>query len=110
MRRDVFQAIADPTRRAILHSIAQQSLNVNSVSANFDVSRPAIYKHIKILTECGLVVMNQQGRERYCEARFKNLREVFDWVEQYKVFWEARLDKLGGVLNELQNKKKKKRK
>ena len=68
MRRDVFQAIADPTRREILNRLAHQSLNVNTVSEHFPVSRTAIYKHIKILTEAGLIVMTQQGRERYCEA------------------------------------------
>ena len=105
MRRDVFQAIADPTRRAILHSIAQQSLNVNSVSANFDVSRPAIYKHLKILTECGLVIIRQQGRERFCEARLERLSEVSEWVEQYRKLWTARLDSLDDYLKELQSKK-----
>ena len=105
MRRDVFQAIADPTRRAILNSIAQQSLNVNSVSANFDVSRPAIYKHIKILTECGLVIIRQQGRERFCEARLERLSEVSDWVEQYRKLWMARLDSLDDYIKVLQSKK-----
>jgi DNA-binding transcriptional ArsR family regulator len=66
MRRDVFQAIADPTRRKIINMISQQSLNLNSVAENFHVSRPAISKHIKILTECGLIEIKQQGRERYC--------------------------------------------
>jgi DNA-binding transcriptional ArsR family regulator len=105
MRRDVFQAIADPTRRAILSSIARQSLNINSVSANFDVSRPAIYKHIKILTECGLVIIRQQGRERFCEARPERLDEVSEWVEEYRKLWTARLDSLDNYLNELQSKK-----
>ena len=105
MRRDVFQAIADPTRRAILSSITKQSLNINSVSANFDVSRPAIYKHIKILIECGLVIIKQQGRERFCEARPERLNEVSDWVEQYRKLWTARLDSLDDYLKELQSKK-----
>ncbi|MEO7983465.1 MAG: metalloregulator ArsR/SmtB family transcription factor, partial [Bacteroidota bacterium] len=68
MRRDVFQAIADPTRRQIINMISMQSLNLNAVAENFDISRPAISKHIKILTECGLIVIKQKGRERYCEA------------------------------------------
>ena len=106
-RRDVFQAIADPTRREIIKLIARQSLNLNAIADHFDSSRPTISEHVKLLAECGLLVIEKKGRERYCEARFRNLREVFDWVEQYKVFWEARLDKLGGVLNNLQNKKKK---
>ncbi len=107
MRRDVFQAIADPTRRAIINMISHESLNVNSVTANFEVSRTAIYKHIKILTECGLVVIKQQGRERFCEARLDKLNEVSDWVEQYRKIWTARLDSLETYLDELQTKKKK---
>lgn len=108
MRRDVFQAIADPTRRAIINMLAQKSLNLNSVAEKFDVSRPAISKHIKILTECGLVVINQQGRERYCEAKLGKLNEVSDWVDQYRKFWTAKLDALENYLNELQSKEKNK--
>lgn len=107
MKRDVFQAIADPTRREILNMIAHQSLNVNTVSGNFDVSRAAIYKHVKILTECGLVVVKQQGRERFCEARLEKLSQVSDWVEQYRKIWESRLDSLEDYLATLQSKKKK---
>jgi DNA-binding transcriptional ArsR family regulator len=106
MRRDVFQAIADPTRREILNMIAYQALNVNAVSRNFDVSRAAIYKHVKILTECGLVVITQQGRERFCEARLEKLNEVSQWVDQYRKIWTARLDSLENYLGELQAKKK----
>lgn len=108
MRRDVFQAIADPTRREILSIVANKSLNLNSVAENFNVSRPAISKHIKILTECGLVVVKQQGRERYCEARLQKLNEVSNWVEQYRQFWEAKLDSLESYLEELQKPKRKK--
>ena len=107
MRRDVFQAIADPTRRQIINMLAHKSLNLNSVAENFEVSRPAISKHIKILTECGLVVINQVGRERYCEARLGKLNEVSDWVEKYREFWTKRLDALEDLLNELQEKEKK---
>ena len=106
MRRDVFQAIADPTRRAIINMIAHESLNLNAVAEQFDVSRPAISKHIKILTECGLIVIKQQGRERFCEAKLETLNEVSDWVEQYKQFWNAKLDSLELYLDELQSKKK----
>jgi DNA-binding transcriptional ArsR family regulator len=102
MRRDVFQAIADPTRREIINLIAHKSLNLNAVAENFDVSRPAISKHIKILMECGLLVINQQGRERYCEAKLDKLNEVSDWVEQYRKFWNAKLDALENYLTELQ--------
>lgn len=107
MRRDVFQAIADPTRREILGMIAHKSLNINSVSENFDVSRAAIYKHMKILAECGLLEIKQQGRERFCEGRLERLNEVSDWVEQYRQFWEARFDSLDNYLRELQSKEKK---
>jgi len=94
MRRDVFQAIADPTRRAILELVANQSLNLNAVAANFGISRPAISKHIKILTECGLIVIKQQGRDRYCEAQLQRLGEVSRFVERYKTFWNDQLDAL----------------
>src|SRR6187549_231253 len=94
MRRDVFQAIADPTRRAIINMLSSQSLNLNTVAENFDISRPAISKHIKILTECGLIEIKQQGRERYCEAKLQKLNEVSKWIEQYRVFWTKKLDAL----------------
>jgi len=108
MRRDVFQAIADPTRREILGLLTAQSLNLNSVAENFDISRPAVSKHIKILTECGLIVIKKEGRDHYCEAQFDKLHEVSDWVEQYRKFWEERFDALEIYLNKLQNKNKKK--
>ena len=98
MRRDVFQAIADPTRRDIIGLIANKSLNLNSVVDNFNVSRPAISKHIKILTECGLITVTQQGRDRYCHANYKKLNEVSTWVNQYKKFWIEKLDALGDFL------------
>ena len=104
MRRDVFQAIADPTRREIISMIAAQSLNLNSVAEQFDISRPAISKHIKILTECGLIVINKKGRERHCEANFKKLNEVSEWVEQYRQFWTQKLDALENYLEDLQTK------
>ncbi len=107
MRRDVFQAIADPTRRAIINMVSRESLNVNTVAENFPVSRTAVYKHIKILTECGLIVMKQQGRERFCEGRLEKLNQVSDWVEQYRQVWMQRLDSLETYLDALQSKKKK---
>jgi DNA-binding transcriptional ArsR family regulator len=110
MRRDVFQAIADPTRREILGLLTAQSLNLNSVAENFDISRPAVSKHIKILTECGLIIIKKEGRDHYCEAQFDKLHEVSDWVEQYRKFWEERFDALEIYLNKLQNKNKKKTK
>lgn len=108
MRRDVFQAIADPTRRQIINMVAHRSMNVNAVAGNFDVSRTAIYKHVKILTECGLIVIKQQGRERFYEARLEKLHEISDWVDQYRQFWSARLDALENYLNQIQTKDKKK--
>ena len=99
MRRDVFQAIADPTRREIINMISKKPLNVNAVAENFDVTRTAIYKHLKILAQCGLINIRQQGRERFCEARLEKLNEVSDWVEQYRKFWNARLDALEEVIN-----------
>lgn len=106
MRRDVFQAIADPTRRQIISLIAQQPMNLNSIADKFHVSRPAVSKHIKILTECGLIVIKQQGRERHCEAKLQKLNEVSQWVEQYKQFWEQKLDALENYLDTLQSTRK----
>jgi DNA-binding transcriptional ArsR family regulator len=108
MRRDVFQAIADPTRRQIISMIAHDSLHLNLVAEKFHISRPAISKHIKILTECGLIVIKQEGRHRYCEARLEKLNEISTWVEQYRKFWEQKLDALEVYLDELQTKKNKK--
>jgi DNA-binding transcriptional ArsR family regulator len=105
-RRDVFQAIADPTRRAILALLAVQALTLNAVAENFNVSRPAISKHVKVLTECGLVVIRQQGRERYCEAKLDALGEVSVWVEQYKQFWESKIDSLESYLDKLKKERK----
>jgi DNA-binding transcriptional ArsR family regulator len=106
MRRDVFQAIADPNRRAILSLLANQRLTLNGVAENFRISRPAISRHIRILKECGLVVVVPQGRERFCEVRFDRLAEVSDWVERYRQIWEGRFDRLDDVLLELQKKEK----
>lgn len=106
MKRDVFQGLADPTRREILNMIAHKALNVNSVAQNFDVSRTAIYKHLKILSECGLVVVQQQGRERFCEAQLEKLDEVSDWVEQYRKIWAQRFDSLDEYLKKIQSEKK----
>lgn len=110
MRRDVFQAIADPTRREIIGLLSKKPLNLNAVAENFDISRPAISRHIKILTECGLVFIRREGRERYCEAKFDKLNEVSDWVEQYRVFWTSKLDALDKFLNTKQSPKKRKSK
>lgn len=106
MRRDVFQAIADPTRREIINMISTEPLNINAVTEKFGVSRTAIYKHLKILSECGLINIKQQGRERFCEAKLEKLSEVSDWIARYRKFWAAGLDSLDTYLKELQTKNK----
>lgn len=105
-RRDVFQAIADPTRRQIIGLIAQQPLNLNTVAEKFDMSRQAVSLHIKILEECGLITLRQQGRERYCEAKLDGLSEVQEWVDQYKQHWELKLESLEKYLVKLQKQRK----
>lgn len=107
MKRDIFQAIADPTRRKIINMIAHQSLNLNSVAEHFKISRPAVSKHIKILTECGLIIIKQQGRERYCKPQLHKLNQVSNWVEQYRKFWVVKLDNLEKYLHKTQTKNKK---
>ena len=101
-RRDVFQAISDPTRRQIIDLISRKSMNLNAIADNFDISRPAVSQHIKILTECGMVVVRQEGRERFCEAKLDGLSEVSNWVDQYKQFWNEKLDSLGSYLTRIQ--------
>jgi DNA-binding transcriptional ArsR family regulator len=108
MRRDVFQAIADPTRRQIIGLLANNPLNLNAVSEKFSISRPAVSKHIRILTECGLIEIRQTGRERYCHANLRQLKEVADWTEKYRIFWSQKLDALGDFLD-AENKKKKRK-
>jgi len=105
IRRDVFQAIADPTRREILDLVAFQSLNLNSIAEKFDVSRPAISQHIKLLSECGLIVIRKQGRERYCEARLQQLNEVSHWIERYRKLWAGRYEALDDLLEEMKSGK-----
>ena len=106
-RRDVFQAIADPTRREIINLIAFNPLNLNSIAENFDVSRPAISQHIKILTECGLIVIKKQGRERYCETSLQQLGEVSNWIERYRKLWQEQFNALDDLLEEYKAKNKK---
>jgi DNA-binding transcriptional ArsR family regulator len=108
MRRDVFQAIADPTRRRIIGLLANNPLNLNAVAEKFDISRPAVSKHIRILTECGLIEIRQTGRERYCYTNLKQLKEVADWTEKYKIFWTQKLDALEKFLDIEQKKKSRK--
>lgn len=108
-RRDVFHAISDPTRREIISMIAYKSLNLNSIAENFDVSRQAISVHIKVLSDCGLVVIRQQGRERFCEAKLQKLKEVSGWVDQYKKFWDEQFASLEKYLYKVQANKKSKK-
>ena len=97
-RRDVFQAIADPTRREIIDLIACGPQNLNAIAGKFDMTRQAVSLHIKILTECGLIHIRQQGRERYCEAKLEKLNEVHKWTEQYTQFWTHKLHALKNFL------------
>jgi DNA-binding transcriptional ArsR family regulator len=106
IRRDVFQAIADPTRRQIINMVADKPLNVNTIADSFEVSRQAISLHIKILVECELLKINKQGRERYCEAQLGQLSEVSAWVAQYKQHWESKLDNLETYLHQLKKERK----
>ena len=108
-RRDVFQAIADPTRRQIIEMVAQRSLNVNEIAENFDVSRQAVSLHVKILIECGLVVIKKQGRERYCEAKLDQLNDVANWVDYCKQFWTTKFSSLEKYLNKEHASKKRKK-
>jgi len=104
-RRDVFQAISDPTRREIINLIAREPMNLNTIADKFNISRPAVSNHIKILTECGMVLITQQGRERFCEAKLDTLGEVYDWIDQYRQFWVQQFDSLDKYINRVQNKK-----
>lgn len=100
MQRDVFQAIADPTRREIFDLLAGRSLPVNEVAKQFDISRPAVSKHIKILNECGLVVIRQEGRKRFCRADPRKLQQVLEWAARYRKFWAGKLDSLEMLLRD----------
>lgn len=99
MRRDVFQAIADPTRRDIIALLARQPMTPNAVAESFQVSRQAISKHIRILTECGILLLQQQGRERQYSIQAKKLAEVAQWVEPFRSLWEDKFDRLDSILN-----------
>lgn len=104
MRRDVFQAIADPVRRDIIELLADEQLTVNAIAEKFEISRPAISKHLKILKECEIIDYKKLGRERLCFIRPKNLIPAFRWIEQYRSLWEDRLDAFDNYLTKLQSK------
>jgi DNA-binding transcriptional ArsR family regulator len=106
MRRDIFQAIADPTRRAILVLIAAQAMTPNSLAEHFDTTRQAVSKHLRILTECELVKQEYQGREIYYELEIKKMKEIDKWLEQLRKIWEDRFNQLDTVLSKLKSNKK----
>ena len=104
-RRDVYRAIADPTRRAIIQLIAAEPLDIKSLTEKFEMSQQAISLHVKLLTDCGLVQMEQRGRNRYCRPKLDQLGEVADWVAQYRQHWETRLDKMEAYLGKLKKER-----
>jgi DNA-binding transcriptional ArsR family regulator len=106
MRRDVFQAIADPTRRAIITLISLQAMTPNALAEHFDTTRQAVSKHIKILTECELVTQQQTGREIYYSLDTLKMKEIDNWLEQFRTIWETRFNQLDNVLANLKSKKK----
>ena len=106
MRRDVFQAIADPTRRAILTLIAVQSMTPNTIAEHFDTTRQAVSKHLNILSECDLVKQEQYGREIYYQLELKKMKEIDKWLDQFRKLWEKRFDQLDNVLSTIKNNKK----
>lgn len=105
MRRDIFQAIADPTRRAIITLIALQAMTPNAIADNFSTTRQAISKHLRILTECEIVKQEQQGREIYYSLQIDKIKEIDNWLVQFRKIWETRFYQLDNVLLNLQNKK-----
>ena len=104
LRRDVFQAIADPTRRAILLLIASQSMTAGAIAANFDTARPTVSKHLQILTECELLKQEQSGREVYYHINAKKMKEVADFIEPFREMWDKRFNKLEAVMKKYKTK------
>ena len=104
LRRDVFQAIADPTRRAILMLVASQSMTAGAIALNFDTARPTISKHLQILTECELLTPEPSGREINYHINAKKMREVADFIEPFRKIWDERFDKLESVMKNYKNK------
>ncbi|REH00785.1 ArsR/SmtB family transcription factor [Flavobacterium aquicola] len=105
MRRDIFQAIADPTRRAIITLIALQAMTPNTIAEHFDTTRQAVSKHLKILAECELVKQEQQGREIYYSLQIEKMKEIDKWLEQFKKIWETRFNQLDDLLLTIKNTK-----
>ncbi len=104
MRRDVYQALADPTRRQILLSLTRERKKVNALAEQFDMTRQAVSLHVKFLQECGVISIEQKGRERYCNLEAQKLSEVADWLEPFKQLWESRFKRLDNLLEELKTK------
>ena len=105
MKRDVFQAIADPTRRAIIALVAMQAMTPNAIAQHFDTTRQAVSKHLRILTECELVQQEQKGREIYYSLEINKMKEIDEWLEQYRKIWETRFEQLGEVLEVMKKQK-----
>ena len=108
MRRDIFQAIGDPTRRAIIALIALQAMTPNALAEHFDTSRQAVSKHIQILTECNLIKQEQIGREIFYKLEIEKMKEIDKWLEQFRKIWESRFNQLDDVLITIKNKKNEK--
>ena len=106
MRRDIFQAIADPTRRAILTLIAVQAMTPNLIADNFNTTRQSVSKHLRILTECQLVKQEQRGREIYYSLEIQKLKEIDKWIDQFRKIWETRFNQLDQVLSTIKKQKK----
>ncbi len=106
MRRDIFQAIADPTRRGIITLIALQAMTPNALAENFDTTRQAVSKHLRILTECELIKQEQRGREIYYSLEIEKMKEIDIWLEQFRKIWESRFNQLDEVLQTMKNTKK----
>lgn len=106
MRRDIFQAIADPTRRAIITLIALQAMRPNAIAENFDTTRQAVSKHLRILTECELVKQEQKGREIYYSLEVDKMKEIDKWLEQFRKIWETRFNQLDNLLTSIRKNKK----
>jgi DNA-binding transcriptional ArsR family regulator len=105
LRRDVFQAIADPTRRAILLLVASQSMTAGAIAANFDTARPTVSKHLQILTECELLEPEQSGREIHYHLNPKKIKEIADFIEPFRKMWDDRFNKLEAVMKKYRSKK-----
>ena len=105
MKRDVFQAIADPTRRAIIALIALQAMTPNAIAEHFDTSRQAVSKHLRILAECDVVRQEQRGREIYYSLEIEKMKEIDEWLEQYRAIWESRFEQLEKLLEAMKKQK-----